>query len=83
MLMARSGRIVLPIEGASAIAATATDSFGRDAFVQLAEPYRRQIKAHCYRMTGSLHEAEDLVQESYLRAWRAFESFEGRGSLKS
>jgi RNA polymerase sigma-70 factor, ECF subfamily len=83
MLMARSGGIVLPIEGASAIAATATDSFGRNAFVQLAEPYRRQIKAHCYRMTGSLHEAEDLVQETYLRAWRAFESFEGRGSLKS
>jgi RNA polymerase sigma-70 factor (ECF subfamily) len=83
MLMARSGRIVLPIEGAPAIAATATDSVGRDAFVQLAEPYRRQIKAHCYRMTGSLHEAEDLVQETYLRAWRAFESFQGRGSLKS
>jgi RNA polymerase sigma-70 factor (ECF subfamily) len=83
MLMARSGRIVLPIEGASAIAATAADSFGREAFVRLAEPYRRQIKAHCYRMTASLHEAEDLVQETYLRAWRAFESFEGRGSLKS
>jgi RNA polymerase sigma-70 factor (ECF subfamily) len=49
----------------------------------LAEPYRRQIKAHCYRMTGSLHEAEDLVQEAYLRAWRAFETFEGRGSLKA
>jgi RNA polymerase sigma-70 factor, ECF subfamily len=58
MLMARSGRIVLPIEGASAITATAPDSFGHDAFVPLAESYRRQIKAHCYRMTGSLHEAE-------------------------
>ncbi len=83
MLMARSGCIVMPIEGAPAITATATNSFSRDAFVQLAEPYRRQIKAHCYRMTGSLHEAEDLVQETYLRAWRAFESFQGRGSLKA
>jgi RNA polymerase sigma-70 factor, ECF subfamily len=83
MLMARSGPTALPIEGASAMAATTTDSFGRDTFVQLAEPYRRQIKAHCYRMSGSLHEAEDLVQETYLRAWRAFESFEGRGSLKA
>jgi RNA polymerase sigma-70 factor (ECF subfamily) len=83
MFIARSGRIVPPVEDASAIASTATDSSGRDAFVQLTEPYRRQIKAHCYRMTGSLHEAEDLVQEAYLRAWRAFESFEGRGSLKS
>jgi hypothetical protein len=61
MLMARSGRIVLPINGGPAIATTATDSFGRDAFVHLAEPYRRRIKAHCYRMTGSLHEAEAAV----------------------
>src|SRR5438445_5917973 len=53
------------------------------AFERLAEPLRREIKVHCYRMTGSLHEAEDLVQETYLRAWRAFESFEGRGSLKA
>jgi RNA polymerase sigma-70 factor, ECF subfamily len=83
MLMAQSGRTALPINGASGIAATATDPVGRDAFAKLAMPYRRQIKAHCYRMTGSLHDAEDLVQETYLRAWRAFESFEGRGSLKA
>jgi RNA polymerase sigma-70 factor, ECF subfamily len=56
---------------------------GREAFAQLAEPYRRQIKAHCYRMVGSLHEAEDLVQETFLRAWRAFDGFEGRGSIKA
>ena len=52
------------------------------AFEQLAEPFRREIKLHCYRMLGSLHEAEDLVQETYLRAWRNFDSFEG-GSFRS
>jgi RNA polymerase sigma-70 factor, ECF subfamily len=56
---------------------------GRDAFASLAEPYRRQIKAYCYRMVGSLSEAEDLTQETFLKAWRAFDGFEGRGSLKA
>jgi RNA polymerase sigma-70 factor, ECF subfamily len=52
------------------------------AFEQLAEPLRREIKVHCYRMLGSLHQAEDLVQESYLRAWRGFDTFEG-GSFRA
>lgn len=56
---------------------------GPDAFQELVEPYRYQLQVHCYRMLGSFHEAEDLVQETYLRAWRARERFEGRSSLRN
>jgi RNA polymerase sigma-70 factor (ECF subfamily) len=54
-----------------------------DRFEAATTPYRRELLAHCYRMTGSVHEAEDLVQETYLRAWRAFEHFEGRSSVRT
>ncbi|SDM75145.1 sigma-70 family RNA polymerase sigma factor [Allokutzneria albata] len=54
-----------------------------NAFPAVADPFRRELVAHCYRMVGSVHDAEDLVQETYLRAWRAYDKFEQRSSVRT
>src|SRR5881396_1521660 len=64
---------VLAVDGSSA----------EDAFLADAQRYRRELLAHCYRMTGSLHDAEDLVQETYLRAWKSYKNFQGKSSVRT
>jgi RNA polymerase sigma-70 factor, ECF subfamily len=53
------------------------------AFGALVEPYRRALEVHCYRMLGSLHDAEDIAQETMVKAWRSLERFEGRASVQT
>jgi RNA polymerase sigma-70 factor, ECF subfamily len=53
------------------------------AFAALVEPHRRELQVHCYRMLGSFEDSEDLVQETFLRAWRNRASFQGRSSFRA
>jgi RNA polymerase sigma-70 factor (ECF subfamily) len=55
----------------------------RTALVRDIESFRPELVAHCYRMSGSYEEAQDLVQETFLRAWRAADTFEGRASTRT
>jgi RNA polymerase sigma-70 factor (ECF subfamily) len=54
-----------------------------DAFRRLVEPHRKELHAHCYRMLGSVHDADDALQDALLRAWRGLAKFEGRSSVRS
>src|SRR5262245_64074317 len=54
-----------------------------DAFRELIEPYRRELRVHCYRMLGSFQDAEDAVQETLLAAWQGLGGFEGRASMRT
>jgi len=54
-----------------------------DAFRELTDPYRRELQMHIYRIVGSVHDAEDLLQETLLAAWRGLEGFEGRASVRA
>jgi RNA polymerase sigma-70 factor, ECF subfamily len=69
---------VMPERAPSAGAAA-----GDEGFAELVEPYRRELHAHCYRMLGSVYDADDALQETMLRAWRGMKGFEGRSSLRS
>src|SRR3954452_24890452 len=52
-------------------------------FREATEPLRRELELHCYRMLGSVQDAEDVVQETFLAAWRGLDGFEGRASLRT
>jgi RNA polymerase sigma-70 factor, ECF subfamily len=61
----------------------AARSGDQDAYRRLVEPFRSELHAHCYRMLGSVHDAEDALQDTWLRAWRGLGRFERRSSLRS
>ena len=82
-LAVKAGRRPWAARGSAPRVVPVTQTLVEQEFLAQADPYRRELLAHCYRMTGSLHDAEDLVQETYLRAWRAYHRFEGRSSLRT
>ena len=54
-----------------------------NAFRALTDPYRRELQLHCYRILGSVQDAEDMLQETLLAAWRGLEQFEGQASVRA
>jgi RNA polymerase sigma-70 factor, ECF subfamily len=72
-----------PSQTEAASVAAAARAGDESAFAALVERYRRELQVHCYRMLGSLEDAEDLVQETFLRAWRKRDSFQGRSTFRA
>jgi len=76
-------RAASPVSGRLDPAIAAARAGDQHQFSQLTEPYRRELQVHCYRILGSLQDAEDLVQETMLRAWRRLNTYEGRAPLRA
>jgi RNA polymerase sigma-70 factor (ECF subfamily) len=72
-----------PVNATEAAASAAASAGDHDAFRRLTEPYARELHVHCYRLLGSVQDAEDALQETLLRAWRHLASFQGRSSFRA
>jgi RNA polymerase sigma-70 factor (ECF subfamily) len=80
--MTRSARLAAMTDNERELLAAARAG-AEDAYGRLVGPYRAELHAHCYRMLGSIPDAEDALQEALLRAWRGLPGFEGRSSFRS